>query len=325
MIIQNPPIDPLSDVLGVVGFSAACSVRLTAGGEWALRFRPIALKFNAVRSGGCWLTPEGEAAVRLEAGDCFLVAGRPFVLSSAPDLPAIDAAAVFAEDRLSATYGEGEHVALLGGSVGFTDDNAADLVALLPPALVIRANSAGAAPIGWLLDQLDREWREGRPGAQAACDDLLRLMFIHALRTHLTQAEAGSLGWLAGLNDRAVAAALRAIHADPVRVWRLPELAATAGLSRAGFAERFRAIVGQAPIAYAARWRMQVAARRLTDGRRSASRVAQELGFLSDSAFGAAFRRVHGVSPGRYRASRLGQGSGAGAGGGAGAGETAPP
>lgn len=304
MIIQNSPIDPLSDVLAAVGFSAACSVRLTAGGAWALRFRPIALKFNAVRSGNCWLTPEGGEAVRLEAGDCFIVAGRPFVLSSEPDVPAVDAAVVFAGDRASATYGDGEDVALLGGSVAFTDANAADLVDLLPQALVIRANAAGAASIGWLLDQLDQEWREGRPGAQAACDDLLRLMFIHALRTHLTQAEAGSLGWLAGLNDSAVAAALRAIHAEPARVWRLPELAATAGLSRAGFAERFKTAVGRAPIAYAARWRMQVAARRLMEGRSSATAVAQDLGFLSDSAFGAAFRRVHGVSPGRYRAQR---------------------
>lgn len=310
MIIQNSPVDPLSDVLGAVGFSAACSVRLTAGGSWALRFRPIALKFNAVRFGGCWLSPEGGDAIRLETGDCFIIAGRPFVLSSDLGVPAVDAAVVFAQDGSSATYGDGEDVALLGGSVAFADANAADLVDLLPPALVIRANAAGAGPIAWLLDQLDQEWRDGRPGAQAACDDLLRLMFIHTLRTHLAQAEAGSLGWLAGLNDRAVAAALRAIHAEPARVWRLPELAAAAGLSRAGFAERFRAVVGRSPIAYAGRWRMQVAARRLMDGRRSASIVAQELGFLSDSAFGAAFRRVHGVSPGRYRALRAQQASG---------------
>ena len=104
--------------------------------------------------------------------------------------------------------------------------------------------------------------------------------------------------------DRATAAALRAIHADPARVWRLSDLANEAGLSRASFAERFRARVGVAPIEYATRWRMRIAARRLLDGRRSASAVAQELGFLSDSAFGAAFRRVHGVTPGRYRSMR---------------------
>lgn len=301
MIIQEAPVDPLSDILGATGFKAACSVRLTAGGDWALRFRPIALKFNAVRHGACWLVPEGEAPIRLEAGDCFVVAGRPFVLCSSPEVDAIDASIVFAGDGAAAAYGEGEDVALLGGSVGFRDAGAADLLDLLPPALVIRADSPGAGSITWLLDQLDAEWRAARPGAKAACDDLLRLMFVQALRAHLEQADEASLGWLAGLNDQPVSAALRAIHAEPARVWRLPELAARAGMSRAGFAERFRARVGRPPVEYAARWRMRVAARRLRDERVSVSAVAQELGFLSDSAFGTAFKRVHGVSPGRYR------------------------
>lgn len=303
MIIQKSPIDPLSDVLAATGFTAACSVRLAAGGNWALRFKPVALKFNAVRHGSCWLTPEGEAPIRLQAGDCFIVSGRPFVLSSAPDMPAIDASEVFGQSA-DPTYGQGEDVAFLGGSVGFTETGAADLLDLLPAAMVIRADAEGAEPVAWLLDQLDREWRGGRPGAQAACDGLLRLMFVHVLRVHLAQTGQGAPGWLAGLNDRATAAALSAIHADPARVWRLSDLASEAGLSRAGFAERFRAQVGMAPIEYATRWRMRIAARRLLDGRRSASAIAQELGFLSDSAFGAAFRRVHGVTPGRYRLMR---------------------
>ena len=304
VIIQNAPSDPLSDVLGAVGFSVACSVRLSAGGEWAIRFRPISLKFNAVRSGACWLTAEGQEPVWLEAGDSFVVAGRSFILSSAPSIVPVDAAEVFAEDGFAATYGEGEDVALLGGSVAFTDAGAEDLLELLPQALVIRADAPGAPYFAWLLDQLDAEWRGGRPGARAACDDLLRLMFVQALRAHLATADDASLGWLAGLKDEPIAAALRAIHAEPTRPWRLPELAAKAGLSRAGFAERFRARVGRPPVEYAARWRMRVAARCLTEGGRSVSVVAQELGFLSDSAFGAAFRRVHGVSPGRYRNTR---------------------
>lgn len=301
MIIQNAPADPLSDVLIGSGFNAACSVRLTAGGDWALRFRPIALKFNAVLHGGCWLTPEGEAAARLDAGDCFIVAGRPFVLSSGPDLPPVDAVEVFSGSPVCATYGLGEDVALLGGSVAFAEADASHLLDLLPSSSVIRAGADGAASMGWLLNQLDREWREDRPGAQAACDDLLRLMFIHALRAHLSTDEADKVGWLAGLKDPAVAAALKAIHAEPSRAWRLPELAAQAGLSRTAFAERFRNRVGRPPVEYAATWRMRVAARRLREGRQSVSAVADELGFLSDSAFGAAFRRVHGVSPGRYR------------------------
>jgi AraC-like DNA-binding protein len=219
-------------------------------------------------------------------------------------LPPVDAAAVFGEAGASATYGQGADVILLGGSVAFADARAAELLELLPPALVLRAGADGATPIAWLLDQLDQEWRDERPGGQVVCDDLLRLMFVHALRAHLANSEDDKLGWLAGLNDHAVATALRAIHANPARTWRLSELAAKAGLSRASFAERFKAKVGRPPIEYASRWRMLVAARRLMNGRRSVSAIAEELGFLSDAAFGVAFRRVHGVSPRRYRAAR---------------------
>lgn len=158
--------------------------------------------------------------------------------------------------------------------------------------------------MSWLLDRLDQEWRAALPGSETACNDLLRLMFVHALRQHLREADSADLGWLAGLGDPPVAAALRAIHAAPERVWRLPDLAREAGQSRSGFAERFRRVVGLPPIEYAARWRMRVAAHRLEHGGDALSSVAASLGFLSDSAFGAAFRRVHGVSPGRYRADR---------------------
>lgn len=169
---------------------------------------------------------------------------------------------------------------------------------------MIARDEAGAGPVAWMLDQLELEWRSDLPGGQAAANDLLRLIFTHVLRIHLARDGSGRLGWLAGLKDPPVAAALRAIHADPTRVWRLPELAAIAGLSRSSFADRFRSRVGQAPIDYAARWRMMLAGRRLAKGPETVSSVAASLGFLSDSAFGAAFRRVHGVSPGRYRARR---------------------
>lgn len=301
MIIQDVPADPLSDVLSLSGLSATCSVRLSAGGVWALRFRPIALKFNVVQHGGCWLLAEGMPPAVLAAGDCFVVTGAPFVLASEPGVDAVDAAVVFADSPTAAQYGEGDDVALLGGSVSLEGPAAADLLALLPQAIVIRARSREASPIGWLLEALDREWKAGQAGSHVVCNDLLRLMFVHALREHIQSADAAVLGWLGGLKDPPIAAALRTIHAAPEQSWTLPALAQVAGMSRSAFALRFKQAVGQAPVAYAARWRMRVAALRLKSTANSVSQIAAALGFLSDAAFGAAFRRVHGVSPGQYR------------------------
>ncbi|MEX3776382.1 AraC family transcriptional regulator [Pseudomonas sp. MYb118] len=301
MIIQSVASDPLSDVLAMTGLRAACSVRLQAGGVWALRFRPIELKFNVVRRGECWLLTEHGPAQRLVAGDCFVVSRTPFVLASSPEVEAVDAAVVFSHEGASATMGVGDDVELLGGSVCVERPGAVELIDLLPAAFVIPARAAGASSFAWLLDELDREWQSAQVGGFSVCNDLLRMIFVHALRYHISTATLDNLSWLGGLRDPAIAAVLGAIHRQPEKPWRLVELADIACLSRSSFAARFKAQVGQAPVEYAAHWRMRVAASRLQKGSESVSAVAASLGYLSDAAFGVAFRRVHGTSPGRYR------------------------
>ncbi|WP_411960826.1 AraC family transcriptional regulator [Pseudomonas mandelii] len=305
VIIQNSVSDPLSEVLGLSGLRAACSVRLQAGGTWALQFRPIELKFNVVRRGECWLRMDGMAPCHLRAGDCFVVARTPFVLASGPDVEAINASDVFSHAGASAMFGVGDDVELLGGSVSLVGPAAMELLDALPPALIIRAGSGGASSFGWLLDELDREWQSNQAGAHAMCNDLLRLIFIHVLRHRITAADSTDLNWLGGLRDPVIAKVLRAIHGAPEKSLRLAEMADMACMSRSGFTALFKTRVGQSPGEYVTRWRMQVAASRLRDGTDNVATVAASLGYLSDAAFGVAFRRVHGKSPGQYRREAL--------------------
>lgn len=301
MIIQNAASDPLSDVLALAGMRAACSVRLRAGGVWGLRFRPIELKFNVVRRGECWLRMEGMGPRHLRSGDCFVVSRTPFILASGPEVDAVNASDVFSHSGSSATFGAGDDVELLGGSVSLVSPGAAELLDLLPPAVIIHADSGGAPSFGWLLNELDREWQSGEVGGYAMCNDLLRLIFVHALRHHILTADAADLKWLGGLRDPAIALVLRAVHGAPEKPWKLAEMADIACMSRSSFAALFKTRVGQAPVEYATRWRMQVAASRLRNGVGNVGAVAASLGYLSDAAFGVAFRRVHGKSPGQYR------------------------
>ncbi len=98
-----------------------------------------------------------------------------------------------------------------------------------------------------------------------------------------------------------VSGALAAVHADPARGWTVAALAAETALSRAAFARRFTAAAGLAPLAYVTWWRMTLAARRLRESDATIAVVARGVGYSNEYAFSTAFRRHHGISPGRYR------------------------
>ena len=67
---------------------------------------------------------------------------------------------------------------------------------------------------------------------------------------------------------------------------------------------RFTDLVGDPPMRYLLRWRMQLAARRLSDTRDPVARVAFDAGYESEAAFNRAFKRVFGVPPATWRKER---------------------
>ncbi|MGO4748136.1 helix-turn-helix transcriptional regulator, partial [Streptomyces sp. 2MCAF27] len=108
-------------------------------------------------------------------------------------------------------------------------------------------------------------------------------------------------GWAAALRDTAVAPALAAIHQMPATQWTVESLAARSGLSRAAFARRFNALVGEPPMAYLTRWRMTTAAQLLQESDAPLTTVAARAGYGSEFAFAKAFKREFGLAPGLYR------------------------
>ena len=95
-------------------------------------------------------------------------------------------------------------------------------------------------------------------------------------------------------------AVIGAMHAEPGRKWTLETLAKVAGLSRSSFAVRFKETVGEPAMDYLTRWRMIVASDRLANAGMSIAVVAPLVGYGSESAFGAAFKRVMGYSPRQF-------------------------
>jgi AraC-like DNA-binding protein len=109
---------------------------------------------------------------------------------------------------------------------------------------------------------------------------------------------------VAGLGNRHVAAALRAMHGDVRRCWTVAQLASVAGISRSVFADRFSRVVGMSPMHYLLHWRMALAKDALRAGTSPLAQVAFACGYQSVSAFSTAFSRIVGCSPAKYATAR---------------------
>ncbi|MDA1015099.1 MAG: AraC family transcriptional regulator [Planctomycetota bacterium] len=158
--------------------------------------------------------------------------------------------------------------------------------------------------IGMLLDTHDVPL-----GGGAVTGLMYRAVLVSILRSLLVQRVQDSrfedfsrTDWLSAFLDPFVGEALRAIHREPGLAWTVQGLASRSGISRSGFAARFRALLGKPPLQYVTEFRMKRACELLVAGSIDIQDVSLRLGYESASAFSTAFKRAHGISSGAYRA-----------------------
>jgi AraC-like DNA-binding protein len=267
--------------------------------------------FHLITEGECFVEmPEGPP-VLLMAGDVVLFPhGDAHRMGSQPGLPPAKGAGLSEvlsrRPRALAYGGGGAATKLVCGYLACDDRLARLLLSGLPPLL--RVNVRGS-PAGLWLEASVRyalaEARSPRPGGEGVLAKLAEVLFIEALRLAMRDPARPSDGWLAGVGDRVVGAALAALHERPAKAWTLDELAHAAHSSRSVLAERFQALVGQSPMQYLTKWRMLLATNLLRRSNVPLARIAEEVGYQNDTAFSRAFRREFGVPPAAWRKSRL--------------------
>ncbi|GBQ70884.1 AraC family transcriptional regulator [Ameyamaea chiangmaiensis NBRC 103196] len=293
--------DPLSDVVSLLKPRAYGFRGLDIAGAWSLHLPPErVIRCYALHSGACGLWLGNGEKVSLTAGDFVLLPhGDALVMGSARDAPPIDLDVFFAmPDGETAVLAGGGECSGLGGYFELSGAAAPLLVHALPPVMRLEAGTDQGS-LSSSVAQLMGELRAPRPGGRLIAEHLTQTLLIQALRLHAASQQRRGEGWLAALADPQLARSFEAIHGHPGNRWTLDGLARTAGMSRSGFARRFVETCGEPAMAYLTRWRMVLAADRLARGERIGT-IAAELGYGSESAFGAAFRRTMGVSPGRY-------------------------
>ncbi len=72
-------------------------------------------------------------------------------------------------------------------------------------------------------------------------------------------------------------------------------------MSRSGFTQRFKDIVGVPPLTYLTDYRLRLGARHLRLQQSSIAQIGEMVGYSSNSTFSQAFKRVYDMSPSEYR------------------------
>ncbi|WP_037071408.1 AraC family transcriptional regulator [Rhizobium sp. CF142] len=295
-------IDPLSDMFSLVDIESARCTRFEVGGQWAFRFPPkSALKFVAVIRGECWIILPGEPPFALAAGDTFLLANAPdYVIANDLQSEPEDGIAFFDWEHSNIARHGGDETALIGGSFVIGGGNAQLLLDALPPFIHIPAGDRAAAVLCGTLATLDDELGAGEMGSTLMTRRMGDILLVQALRAHVARVGPENAGWIGALGNPVIGKAISLVHNDPGYRWTVGELASRTGMSRSAFAQRFRDLVGIAPLDYVTRWRMHRAREALRRRQATVAGLAASLGYSSESAFGNAFKRVFGRAPKRY-------------------------
>ncbi|MDZ7885080.1 MAG: AraC family transcriptional regulator [Mycobacterium sp.] len=295
-------MDILADVLAATKLRGTVAASVTAAAPWGVDFPPLPFAaFHHVLAGDCWLRRPGEGPLPLSSGDLVLLpVGTGHVIAGDPSGPT-KSFTELSNSRPDAALaiidiaGPGPRSQLLCGGYHF-DGHRTHPMLRLPPEIILRDVPTAHPSIAATLAMMQTEISHPRPGSVTVVDRLVDVLFVHTLRAATTSATL-----LAGLHDHTTAAAVRLIHQQPAYPWTVGLLADRVGVSRATLSRHFARAVGEPPLAYLTRWRMEVAARRLCQTSDPLSRIAEAVGYTSEFALSRAFKRHHGVTPRDFR------------------------
>ena len=138
-----------------------------------------------------------------------------------------------------------------------------------------------------------------------ALNTLFRQQLTDLLATRLLVSHAGSSSSFqpvrGGLSPKVLRQAIERLHSNSTADVSLAALAADAGLSRFHFCRAFKDSTGLSPHAWLRQRQLERAMDMLRHTEDSVVSIAAALGYASQTAFAAAFRRLTGETPTDWR------------------------
>jgi AraC-like DNA-binding protein len=300
----------VADLLRSIRVRSSVFARPVLSAPWGFEIVDEEAAFHIVTRGRCSLSfgPTGDVVALSEGDFVVLPRGGAYVMRDAPaTTPVRLDRSLKARNRdpggIFRAGGGGETTGLICGNLRFEDVSTDLLLSVLPPLIHVRKQGSGL--VAWLaatIEHVRSELDAGHSAADVVVARIADLLFVHAIATYLEDnAETAGSGWLGALRDRQIGPALALLHEHPERTWTVESLADALGPSRSAFAARFAQLVGEPPLRYLSRVRLNAVASRLSSSDEKMSAIATSLGYESVSGFNKAFKKRFGLTPGEYR------------------------
>jgi AraC-like DNA-binding protein len=308
-------MDTLTQILSSLRLTGGVVIDMKASGDFCLisqftresclRFFPVPgtiIGYHVVQSGRLFAKVDGAPPIELHTGSVLVLPRNDrHLIYTREGLHAVDADDLLVPGDAGhpstiTIEGTGAPTAIFCGFLGMSAQRH-PLFDSLPPMLAL--HHGGDARSDWVASSV-RYLSEDRQSPEVVAR-LAELFVSEAIQRHMAEQDTESTGWAAGLSDPVVRRAIGLIHERFAEDLDLEQLAREAGVSRSVLQERFVRFLGEPPMRYAGRWRMQVAANMLRDGQEKTANVAYAVGFNSEAAFNRAFKREFGQPPGLWR------------------------
>ena len=264
--------------------------------------------FHVLLHGQGWLEVDGTPQpIRVRAGDVLVLPRgdahwvKDSPSTTAPPLTSILAQHDVVDGELRFGGDDGPLTEIVCGVFALEGARPAAWIQRLPSVVMSRPEPGPSDWRGAVAAALRAEATRPTRGFGGVVNRLLESLLADALLAQLAALTSDTNPPSTAITDQRIGHVLARLHERPEEAWTVRDLARMAAMSRSAFSQRFRSLVGEAPISYLSGLRLARAVRLLRSTDTTVAEIARRVGYGSEEALSRALKTRLGDSPRGFR------------------------
>ncbi|MFN8575969.1 MAG: AraC family transcriptional regulator [Candidatus Sericytochromatia bacterium] len=293
-------MDILTDILNTAGLRKRILNQKSLYQDWGLTFPcPKSIGFHVIIQGKAYLwKSKNSEPMLLNKGDiAFMSRGSQHYITTHSNIKLLDQKQ---NEEIKDNSNRDPILTIVSGAYQLWNDPIHALFNDLPSWKIINYNDINYLDsLQNCLKIISKELEANQLGSETIISSLLDVMFNLILRKIINNEENNV--WSHAFKDPVISKVLKLMHSYPDKEWTVESLAQSAGLSRAGFALKFKQILSDTPLNYLTTLRIFKASDLLDKTDYNLEKIAHLVGYKDAFSFSKTFKRVTGISPKNFR------------------------